>query len=319
MGAVTILRQLWQRRLVVSLGFVFALLVSTLMAYTVTPGIPPKFASRQYKVGIASAELLVDSPNSQVIDLGGKGPHVDVTSLSARAQLLGDLMATSPLKDRIARRAGIAPSLLIAIRPSATPSVEPSPLETGATVRTGDPRANILSVRVQEALPIIGADAQAPDPEVAARISNAAVQELQLYLKDAASADRVPDARKLVVEALGPARSLLVTRGSRGMFSVVVAVLLFGLWNVGVLLTAAFARSWKQVSEFDDEAPRPSAAPFAAVRPAAPVASTPAPHIDVLRLPEGPRSESPQQRSCVVNRTVSELSERPQPGRGMIA
>lgn len=259
MDAVRILRQLWRFRVLVAVGLALALTVGISLTYRVGLGVPPTFESRQYPVGIASAEVLVDSPNSQVIDLGNSETKADVTSLNARARLLADLVATSPLKDRIARRAGIAPDQLIAIRPSVGPVSDPTPLETGATVSTGDPRAQILSVRVHESLPIIGADTQAPDPATAARISDAAVAELDLYLKNAASAGAVPEARKLLVEPLGPARSSLVTRGPRRTTAVITAVLLFLVWCGGILISSTLARNWRQASEQALSGPEPDA------------------------------------------------------------
>ncbi|MDP8909135.1 MAG: hypothetical protein M3N47_08475, partial [Chloroflexota bacterium] len=229
MAAVTVLTRLWERRLLVAVGLAAAIALAVLLSYRVEIGLPPTFESRKYEVGVASAEVLVDSPNSQVIDLGGS-VGADVASLSVRARLLADLVATNPLKDRIARRAGIPPHLLIALRPSTEHFVEPSPLETGATMRTSDPRASILSLRVHEELPIIGFDAQAPEQQRAARISNAAVTELDLYLKTAASATHVPSSRKIVVEPLGPARSSTSHRGFGGMLAALVAVFAFALW-----------------------------------------------------------------------------------------
>lgn len=320
MEAVKILRLLWRVRLLVAVGFAFALLVGTLTVFEVSLQVPPSFESRQYEVGIASAEVLVDSPNSQVIDLGDRESSADVSSLSARAQLLGDLVATSPLKDRIARRARIAPDLLIAIRPSAVPSVEPTPLETGAATGTSDPSANILSVRVHESLPIIGADAQAPDPATAARISDAAVAELRLYLENAAAADSVPDARKLVVEALGPARSSVVTRGPRRMFAVLGALVIFVIWCAGILVATALARGWRHEAsaqvENESNATGPQA-PAAVTR--AEINSLP----DPVGLPQFGRPELPERRVRVATREGDAFSEHPerpeQPRQGAVA
>ena len=43
---------------------------------------PPKLESRQYHVGVASARVLVDTPDSQVVDLNPEGRR--------RAQLAGE-------------------------------------------------------------------------------------------------------------------------------------------------------------------------------------------------------------------------------------
>jgi len=251
MDAVAILRQLWRYRLFVAVGMAVALLVGLLMSYQVTLGLPPKFENRQYEVGIASAAVLVDSPNSQVTDLGAGQNRADVGSLSARARLLANLMATSPLKDRIAARARLPSSILVALAPSEVPDAAPSPLDTGTTVRPTDPDANILNVQVNEALPIITANAQAPRAATAARISSAAVAELSLYLRQTAASESVPNVRQLIIKPLGVARSTTAERGPRRMVGAVVSAMLFAFWCVGILGVVGLARGWRQAAEVE--------------------------------------------------------------------
>ena len=63
------LRDLWAHRVLVSLAAALAILAA-FASYRVA--FPPRIESRQYHVGIASATALVDTPRSQVVDLGGK-------------------------------------------------------------------------------------------------------------------------------------------------------------------------------------------------------------------------------------------------------
>jgi hypothetical protein len=297
MTAVSVLRELWNRRLLVAVGLALALAVATLMAFSVS-GMPPDFKSRQYNVGIASAAVLIDSPSSQVADLGGggeAGPQADVGSLSARARLLANLMATSPLKDQIAQRAGIAPSTLIARAPAGA-GVAPdpvTPLSTGSTISPSDPRANILTITVNETLPILSADSQAPDESTAAKISAAAVAELPRYLKSVASTDRVPDAQQLVVKPLGPARYATVQHGPRRLFAIAAAIVLFCLWCAGILVISGFARAWRQASAEESHG---GPLPTPAARGTAP---------EFLTIPPGSRPER-------VRPDPSGLSERPE-------
>src|SRR4051812_44033604 len=110
--AVTVLRELWRRRRAVGVGVAYALVVVILMTFRVSLGLPPTIESRQYDAGIAASDVLIDSPNSQIVDVGGgstdvEGATIDLSGLSTRARLLANLMSNSPLKDRIARAAGI--------------------------------------------------------------------------------------------------------------------------------------------------------------------------------------------------------------------
>jgi hypothetical protein len=266
MEAVKILRQLWRYRLFVAVGMALALVVGILLAYDVKSGFPPKFESRQYKVGVASAEVLVDSPSSQVADIGGGKVRTDVTALTNRARLLANLMAASPLKDQIARSAGVDPRTFVASAPSIEPSQKPSTLESAPSGR----QTNVLTVYFNETLPIITADAQAPNEEVAARISTAAVAELSRYLKSVAALDKVPGARQLVVDPLGGARFATVARGPRKLFAVIAFVLIFGVWCAGTVLTAKLVRGWRQAAAEEDEEGNPAGLPPASAAPSAP-------------------------------------------------
>ncbi|MDX6720900.1 MAG: hypothetical protein QOJ63_3154 [Solirubrobacteraceae bacterium] len=258
MTVVAVLQELWSRRLLVVVGLAIAVTIGILVTFKVGPGL--SFDARQYKVGVASAGVLVDSPSSQVIDLGGGQSKADIVSLSARARLLANLMATSPLKDQIARRAGVAPDALIASAPTEGIAAKPSPLVAGTSkVRASDPDARVLTVYVNEALPIITADAQAPSPAAAAAIAAAAVTELNLYLTSTAAADRVPDARRLVVKPLGPAKSATVQRGPRKLYAIIAFIVVLGLWCAGIMLASSLARSWRATS--DAEALAPDARP----------------------------------------------------------
>lgn len=252
MDAVAVLRQLWHHRLFVAVGTALALIVAILISYKITIGFPPSFESRQYQVGIASAEVLVDSPSSQVADLGGGNVRTDVTALTSRARLLANLMAASPLKDQIARRARIDPRTFVATAPSIEPSQKPTTLEAAPASQ----RTNVLTVYFNETLPIITADAQAPTEAVAARISSAAVAELGGYLKSVAALDKVPDARQLVVDPLGAARFGTVQRGPSTNMAVLAFVLILALWCSGIILVAKLVRGWRQAAELEqDDAP----------------------------------------------------------------
>ena len=103
---VTILRELWQRRIYVGVAAVVAILVGVMLAYRLS--LPPE--SRQYDVGMASAHILVDTPQSQVVDVSPRGSG----SLGTRANLLANLMTEGEVKAAIARRAGLRPNELLA-------------------------------------------------------------------------------------------------------------------------------------------------------------------------------------------------------------
>ena len=256
---ITVLRELWRRRFVVGIGIAYALLVVVLMTYRVSFGIPPKIESRQYTAGIAASDVLVDSPNSQIVDVGGgsadvEGATIDLGGLSTRARLLANLMSSSPLKDRIARAAGIRADHLIVIAPTGddlTP--QPTGSSPSVKVKMGDRDATVLGLFVDETLPILTMRVQAPAPETAELLATSAVKELREYLKSVASADKVPDARQLVIEPLGPATSAPVVKGPRRLFAIVAGLFVIVLWCLATVFIPRFARTWRDAARAEAE------------------------------------------------------------------
>lgn len=258
MEAARALRTLWRQRWAVLAGVLLAATVGVLMTYRVGMGLPPGFASRHYTVGVASAQILVDSPSSQAIDLGGGGLRTDVVVLTARARLLANLMTSSPLRDTIAKRAGIpAATFLVTVPSAGTEPVDPS---SASGVAAG-PEGDRMTVFFNETLPIITADAQAANQPRARRIASAAVDGLRSYLAGVAAQDAVPQDRKLVIKPLGPPQSATVTRGPRRLFAVLAALATFGLWCTGIVGVARLARNWREVVAEESAGSRAPAVP----------------------------------------------------------
>jgi len=257
--AIATMRELWRHRYSVGLGLAYALTVIILMSYRVTFGLPPKIESRQYDAGIAATDVLVDSPNSQVVDVGGgsadvEGATIDLVGLSTRARLLASLMSSSPLKDRIAAAAGIKAGKLIVIAPTGddlAPRVTPA---TNTSVKPGDRDANVLGLFVDETLPILTMRVQAPDAVSAERLATSAVSELGVYLKAVASDDNVPDARQLVVEPLGKATSGTVVKGPRRLFAILVGLLVLAIWCAGTVMFPRLVSMWRDAARAEAEA-----------------------------------------------------------------
>ena len=242
MDTVTILRELWDRRILVGLAAVVAILVGLLLTYNVS--LPP--TSRKYEVSIASGRILVDTPKSQVIDVEPKGSD----TLGVRADLLANLMTEGEVKAAIGRRAGLRSGQLVA--GAQTAGQLPAVL---SSARLG-PDAHVLITRAVinaagEPLPIIELEAQAPDGEGAARLASAAVTGLGAYLDSKAAGEEVPDARRLDVTGLGAPDVREATRGPRRMVALVAALLVFLCGCAAILLVSALARRWRTASEQD--------------------------------------------------------------------
>jgi hypothetical protein len=256
MSAIATLRELWRLRPIIRVGIVVAILGALLVSYRVSLGVPPAAESRQYVAGVAAAEVLVDSPRSQVVDLGGgeaddeaATAEIDILGLSTRARLLASLMASDPLKENIASAARVRPERLIVVGPPGEDMAPRPPAST--TVSPGDRDANVLSLFVDETLPIITIQAEAPDAITAERLAAAAVSELPKYLRSIASAKSIPDARQLVVESLGPPTSREVVKGPGRVMAIVVGILILGGWCLGAVLIRRTANRWAALDQYE--------------------------------------------------------------------
>lgn len=238
MESVTILRELWRRRVAVGLVALAAILVGMLLAFR--PGLPPE--SRQYSVGIATARVLVDTPQSQVIKVDPRGSD----TLGLRANVLANLMVEGEARAAIARRAGLKPKRLLAIAESA---LEP---QTVSKKALRNPNIHLLTTRVVsnvdgEQLPIIEIEAQAPDAARATALANATVTGLSDYLKARAAAGEEVDARRrLRVSGLGTAQATESTRGPGRALALGAAVFVFLAGCGAILLVSALTRGWRQ-------------------------------------------------------------------------
>jgi len=251
MAAIGVLRDLLRHRRVVIIGVLIALTAMVLMVYSVAPGLPPSFESRQYEVGIASGAVQIDSQSSQAVDLGTAEVKVDVASLSARAKLLANLLVTRPLRDEIAIEAGVHPDRLITELSSTTEPGAPPPEATEVTVRADDPDANIISLQTSDTVPIITVNAQAPTEGTAARLAASTIATLREYLESVAAANELPDIRKLVMRPLGEPTSAVAPRGPSKRQAVMVFLFLLGLWCGGVLILARVAKAWRQAAAYE--------------------------------------------------------------------
>lgn len=248
MELAAILRELWRWRIMVAVGAAFALLAAVAVLYSITLA-PPGLHPRSYELGTASTRALIDTPNSQVVDLGSgetnSPANVDIGALGTRAKLLVNLMAGEALRHAIAERAGIRPEELVTFAPSAatarTPGVaapEPSAATTGE---------HMLILEADGELPIISVDARAPSAEQAQKLAGAAVPALRDHLARVAKEQGVPDVQQLVVQQLDPPRGTTISGGPKRLTALLVFVVVLGLACLLILVVSSVIRGWRQV------------------------------------------------------------------------
>ena len=221
MQLFAILNELWRRRIVVGIALVVSVFIGLMVAFKVTPGLPPKLTSRAHEIGVASTRVLINTPSSIVADLNPAGGD----SLSTHAQLLGNLLSSDQVHNAIAKSAGLAPTDLT-ISPLAVGGVIQTPLAVTAPAPVG---ASSVSVNADPLLPLINIKATAPTPTQAAALANGSVRVLQSYIQTVAAEEGIPTSRVPVITSLGSAVGLPSTTGPSKMYSALAIILLFGL------------------------------------------------------------------------------------------
>jgi hypothetical protein len=255
MQIVVMLRELWRHRRLVMLSGLIAVAIGVLMLYSVSP--PIKLQTRAYTVGIASTTAMLDTPSSQVVDLGG-GQNDDVAasagSLPGRAALLANVLTKPPRKDQIAQAAGIDPLTLIAESPSPDSTL---PRPAVGSISPNNPRASLLTVSTFEGLPILGVNVTAPDERTALKLSNGAITVLLAHIASLAKTDGVPANRRLVVKQLGPPRVATAKHGPSRKLAAVVVLFIFCLLCAAILIVSWLRTSWDQArwEDVDPEDP----------------------------------------------------------------
>lgn len=275
MELVKVLRELSRQWKLVGLVLAVSLAVGFFLAFR--PAIPPH--SRQYQVSLSSSEILFDTRDSQVATVGGRGP--ELATLASRANLLGNLMTGGPLKDAIAKTAGVPSDKLDVVPPvnPNTPEVVPVPVEPPAAQGIPDSEATILSLSTDENLPILHVVAQAPDAETARKLSGGVIVALRGYLGlgSIAASQTTPAAHQLVVRQFGAPRAGTATRGLPRSLALVATIVLALLGCGAIVGGSWFIRSWKRIGEAEGVEPSVGEAGEPSVHSVAPAALTVAP------------------------------------------
>ena len=218
-------------------GLVISLLVALLVSLSVSYKmslLPPKLSSRSLEMGTASTRVVVDTSKSIVLDIRyGSG---DFTALTDRAVLLGNVMASAPVREYIARRAGIPADEIRASTPLTPDFPRPRAAE-GEQKRTSDllrPTDEYrLNIQSDPTVPILDVYAQAPTAKAAAELANGAVDGLRDYLDDVGGEQGVRAAEQARLTQLGRARGAVINSGVR------LQVLLLTFFFVFALCCAA--------------------------------------------------------------------------------
>jgi hypothetical protein len=224
MELVPLFRVLWRRRIVVGVGGLLAIVIAVMVG----PATP-------VRGGVATTRVVLDTVHSQVVYRDPKGAD----TLTWRAVLLTDLMATEDTRASIARAVGVPESQLVIVIPALTAPSAPTTLPMAASEAAAiRPERYVIAFRYDETLPIISIETHAPSRAAAARLAAAATRALQ-----ADSSPTTTDVTQgFVVDSVAPIQMRATVSGSGPVKAIGLAMVFFCFWSACVAVAPRIVR-----------------------------------------------------------------------------
>jgi hypothetical protein len=267
----THLHELWRLRVGVALAAALALLVAASSVYRISV-LPPSLHARQLQVASASTRVLIDAPRSKVVDL--RAATQDFNGLTTRADLLGNVMASPPVREFIARRAKVSADRIATSAPI-TANVPRVLSEPGSERRASDLLQSTdqyrIDVQANPSVPILDVYTQAPTPEEATRLANGAVDGLRDYLGQLSAQQGIQPPDQVKILQMGRARGGVVNDGVGIQIAVLAFVVVFMCAAGAVLFLSRIRRGWREAAEEEREDTRERDRAFGSAADAAPV------------------------------------------------
>jgi hypothetical protein len=211
--------------------------------------IPPKLKARSLEIATASTHVVVDTPRSTLLDL--RQDTYELEGLTKRAVLLGNVIANGPVRESIARQAGIPVEVLRVDAPltAKQPRVR---VEAGNDKKASDIlKSNDqyrLNIQANPTSPVLDIYAQTPTAESAEALANAAVNSLRAYLTGLARSQRTPETQQIQLLQLGTARGAVINEGVSWQVAFLVFIMTFGLTCATMIFLSRVSIGWRMAS-----------------------------------------------------------------------
>src|SRR3954453_21836496 len=260
MAFVEIARELWQRKLLVGLVVLFALLAAVYSAYRISVS-PPALTKRALSVSAASSQILIDSPQSTLVT-GAEAGTLD--ALATRAKIYGRYLSSLAARAEIAKRVGISPESISTSGPFSPATGQ----ESYASQPSGDRAEELLQegaqnrlvFTAQEGVPILTVSAQAGTSDRAVALAGASFEVLREYVRRLGVGGE-PVRNGVIVRQLGAPEGGTLG-GSNNMILMVLAFLLvFALGCAAILVLPSFISRWRALNRLDQRRAAPAPAP----------------------------------------------------------
>lgn len=239
------LRTLWQQRAGIVASALLAL-AAALWSVGDLRLFPPGFTPRSLEMASASTHVLIDSPQSALIDR--RQDVAGLQGLSDRTLLLGNIIAREPVRAFIAKRAGI-PLGELQITPPLTPRQPRAPVDADTQKRASDVlKSNDqyrLGIEANPTVPLLDLYAQTGDAESATLLANAAVDGLRNYLGQVAQERGTPAGEQIRLVQLGRARGEVLNEGVSLQVAFLTFLLVFAVSSATVVFLARIRQGWR--------------------------------------------------------------------------
>lgn len=228
---------------------VVSLLVASIVALWSVQKIslfPPGLEPRSLEMATASTHVVVDTPTSALVDL--RQDTYNLEGLRNRAVLLGNVVASSRVRERIAGRLDLPVESLRVQAPltreqSAPPTDSENARHTSDILKSTDQYR--LDIQANVSVPMLDIYAQSPTAESASVLVNAAVDELRTYLAQLAAKESTPKRAQIQLIQLGRGHGVVINESVRWQIALLAFVLTFGASAATVIFLARVRRGWR--------------------------------------------------------------------------
>ncbi len=222
---------------------------------------PPNDEANGLQIASATTHVMVDRPASSPSVAVRRALPQDVETSVKHAELLGRVMVTPPVLNRIAARCGLSPGAISGLGriTSSVPLVLAEPdSERRASEIQGSSSRYRIEVQGRPSTPVIDVFTQAPGTVEAECLANGAVVALSDYLRQVAERQGADEAGLVSLRQIGSARSAVVNRRAPLAIAMLTFLVTFAL-TAGGLLGLIWLRRRRLASRVSDSTERPQA------------------------------------------------------------
>jgi hypothetical protein len=250
MELVEIFRTLGRHKRALGGVIAFAVLIALMTAYSIGPS---GIHKRGSTYGTAQAQVLVDSPQSALANL-----KQDTIPLSTRAGVFAQFMASSAVREEIAKATGIPAAEIVARGPFDDPAVAPAGTQVPAAPKPPSESSSVsarpyqLTFVAQEELPLVTVYAQAPTAAGAKKLADGVSVGVKAHISHMQDVGQLDEKDRVVIRGLGPAQAGTVNGGS-ALPMMLLAFVFIVLAGSGVILAVARFKDRDDEYELEDE------------------------------------------------------------------